>query len=90
MRLNEISDEDKVYLTLKGIAYNFDEDYRNIYDTCNIVGKSINRRKILLDDIEIVCSNINLLLSQDFSELDPDIIAAKDIRNKLLDIKGKL
>jgi len=90
MRIDEISDLDKSYLTIKGIQYSFKEDYENISNVYTIIGSSISRQNILLSDIDIVCSNIMLLLEQNFQDADPDIMIAKDIYNKLLEIKNKL
>ena len=90
MRINEISKLDKSYLTIKGIQYSFKEDYENICNVYPMIGNSANRKNILISDIDVVCSNIKLLLEQNFMDSDPDIINAKDIYDKLLDIKNKL
>ena len=90
IRINEIFDPDKSYLRIKGVRYSFEEDYNNILSAYPLIGSSVGRRNILLSDTDIVCSYINLFLEQQFENIDSDIIAAKDIYNKLLEIKNKL
>jgi hypothetical protein len=90
MRLNEISDEEKSFLTLQGISFDFTVDYDNTVSAFSIIGKSRHRRQLLIDDINLIFSRISPFLQYGFDKNDPDVIAAKDIYNRLLDIKNKL
>lgn len=90
MRISEISEIDKLFLAVKGVRYQFEADYVNITDVYPLIGKSTNRKNILLDDIDLVRSNIELLLRQNFPNNDPDIVAARAIYDKLLVLRNKL
>lgn len=90
MKLTEISDEDKVVLIFRQIKFDFLDDYKNISETASIVGKSVNRRLILKSDIDVVQNRIHIFLGAGFSVTDPDIVAAKEIYDKLSDIKNRL
>jgi hypothetical protein len=86
----KINDIDKSSLILKGIKYDFTEDLNIVLSALHIVGNSIHRRKLLGDDIIIYLRNIEIFLNQGFSDNDPDIIEARDIFNKLQNIKNQL
>lgn len=90
MRIFEISKEDKNILILKGIHYNFIEDYNLAVSISEIVGNSNYRRVRGLNTIENSINSIQVFLDQGFSDNDLDIIAAKNIYNNLLEIKNKL
>lgn len=90
MRLDEISDEDKSFLTLRGIKFDFVDDYNNVVLALSIMGKSNHRRQLLKDDVDLLSVLIFTFLNQGFNATDCDAINAKDIYAKLLDIKNKL
>lgn len=90
MRLNEISSEDKSFLTLRGIEFNFTNDYNNAVSAYSIIGKSTARHAMLKNDIELILLRIHPVLSYGFNANDVDIIDITDIYNKLLEIKNKL
>ena len=90
MRLNEISSEEKIILTLRGIEYNFANDIALVISAYSIIGKSRYRRNILIDDIDIILSRMDPVLTYGFADNDIDIISIKDIYSKLLEIKNKL
>lgn len=90
MRLVEISNEDKSFLTLRGIKFNFVNDYNNVILAFSIIGKSANRRAQLTNDIDNILHDIQILYTFGYSINDPDIIMSKDIYDKLLDVKNKL
>lgn len=87
MRLNEISDEDKSFLTLRGIKFDFIDDYNNVALASSIIGKSTHRRQLLTDNVDLLSSLISIFLNQGFLSNDADVIVAKDIYVKLQDIK---
>lgn len=87
MRLNEISDEDKSFLTLRGIKFDFIDDYDNVVLASSIIGKSTHRRQLLTDNVDLLSSLISIFLNQGFLSNDADVIVAKDIYAKLQDIK---
>ena len=90
MKLSEISDEQKTFLTLSGIEYNFVNDYTFVMSAYSIIGKSEQRRGMLGDDIDTIFSRMEPVLNYGFATNDPDILAINNIYNKLLDIKHKL
>lgn len=90
MRLNEISDEQKSFLTLKGIKFDFIDDYNLIVSSYKIIGKSLHRRNMLRNTINNILSLIKIFLDQGYDNTDFDVITARDIYNKLLDIKNQL
>jgi hypothetical protein len=90
MRLDEISDEDKSFLTLRGIKFEFIDDYNNIISALSIIGKSNSRKQLLHNDIDLLSAFISVFLNQGFNESDPEIINAKNLYNKLLEIKNQL
>lgn len=90
MKIHEISDVDKSLLTLKGIQYNFQEDYKNIISVYPLMGGSTQRKSILINDIDTVCYYISIFLNNGFDNKDPDVIAAKETHDKLQNIKNKL
>jgi hypothetical protein len=90
MRLDEISDEDKSFLTLRGIRFDFVDDYNNVVLALSIMGKSIHRRQLLKDDVVQLVTLISIFLNQGFNITDPDVINATDIYSKLSEIKNKL
>ena len=90
MRLNKISSEDKSFLTLRGIEFNFTNDYNNAVSAYSIIGKSTARQSMLKNDIELILLRIHPVLSYGFNTNDVDIINITDIYNKLLEIKNKL
>ena len=90
MRLNEISDEQKTFLTLQGIKFDFLSEYNNITSALSIIGKSNHRRILLGNDIEYLISDVIFFLNYGFSETDTDVIEAKNIYSKLLEIKDRL
>lgn len=90
MRLNEISKEDKTFLTLRGIEFNFTNDYNNVALAYSIIGKSNSRKQLLHNDIDLLSAFISVFLNQGFNESDPEIINAKNLYNKLLEIKNQL
>jgi len=90
MRLNEISNEQKTFLTLQGVKYSFMVEYADIVSAYSIIGRSNHRRALLKTDIEYLLSDVEFFLNYGFPNNDLDIIAAKDSYNKLLEIKNKL
>ena len=90
MRINEIDNIDKSALALKGIRYNFSENLNIVLSVFHLIGSSSHRRQSLKDDIDVYLEDIEIFLNQGFPDNDLDIIAAKDIYNKLLEIKNKL
>jgi hypothetical protein len=90
MKLNEISNQDKFFLTLKGIDYDFSYEYSLIIDALPIMGKSMNRKSILPNNIDYTIQRIELFLSQGFDGNDIDILSAKNILDKLHKIKNQL
>ena len=90
MRLNEIDDVDKSALRLKGNRYEFTDHLDIVICAINAVGNSIYRRNLLKNDIDIYLDEITVFLNEQFPDNDPDVINAKDIYAKLLDIKNKL
>ena len=89
MRLNEISKEDKTFLTLRGIEFNFTNDYNNVALAYSIIGKSTYRRAMLKDDIELILLRMQPVLNYGFDVNDTDMITIRDMYNKLLDIKSR-
>jgi hypothetical protein len=90
MRLNEIEDVDKSALKLKGVRYEFAEHVNIVVYALNIVGNSIYRKNLLNDDIDIYLEEIKIFLNEGYPDSDSDVINAKDIYSKLLEIKNKL
>jgi len=90
MRLSEISDEDKLILSLKGIQYDFVADFQTVITALSLVGKSLHRRSMLSADIAQLMLFVNLFLNQGFDENDPDVIIASGIYEKLSAIKNQL
>jgi hypothetical protein len=90
MRLNEIDDADKSALRLKGTRYEFTDHLDIVTYAINIVGNSAYRRNLLKNDIDIYLNEITIFLNEQFPDNDPDVINAKDIYIKLIDIKNKL
>ena len=90
MRLNEISNEEKSFLTLQGVEYSFVSDLEMVMSAYSIIGKSNHRRNMLINDIDLVLYRMIPVLNYGFLNDDPDIIAIKDIYSKLLEIKNKL
>lgn len=90
MRLTEISNQDKTYLTLKGIEYSFMDRYNTIVLASSIIGKSVNRRNILINTIDHTHELMKLFFNEGYDNNDPDVLEAKDIFNKLQEIRNKL
>jgi len=90
MRIREISDEQKSFLTLQGIKFTFANEYNNIVSAFSVIGKSNHRRRLLFIDIEGLIYDINLFLNKGYPDNDPDIILANEIYTELQDIKNKL
>lgn len=90
MRLNEIEDIDKSALRLKGIRYEFSDHFNIVVHALRVVGNSIYRKNLLKDDINIYLEEITIFLNEKFPDNDTDVINAKDIYSKLLDIKNRL
>ena len=90
MRVVEIDDQDRSFLTLKGIKFDFKNEYNNVVSAFSIVGKSANRRQILRGDIDFIISLIVPFLNYGFPTDDLDIIEAQNIHNELLKIKNQL
>jgi hypothetical protein len=90
MNLDEISNEEKSFLTLQGIKFNFANEYSDIVAASSIIGKSSHRRAMLKENIKYLQQDMRHFLNQGFSNSDPDIIAAKDLYNKLYQLKGTL
>ena len=90
MRLDEITDEDKTFLILKQIRFDFQNDYINAVDASTIIGKSMFRRNLLKGDIDLILNDISIFLREGFLKTDPDVIAAKDIFKKLKLLKKSL
>jgi hypothetical protein len=55
MRLNEISDEQKSFLTLQGIKFDFLTEYQNIVSAVPLIGKSSHRSTLLGLILTILC-----------------------------------
>ena len=62
MRLNEISGEDKLFLTLRGIKFDFAHDYDNVILALSIIGKSTSRRTLLRNDVNDILYDIQTFL----------------------------
>ena len=90
MKINEISNQDKLVLALKGIRYDFICDYSNVISVYGVVGKSINRRNILKSDIQNILSDITSFVNYGFLVNDPDILATKNIYTELQNIYKSL
>ena len=90
MRLSEISNEQKTFLTLSGIEYNFVNDYKLVMSAYSIVGKSTHRRSMLAGDIDKIISRMSPVLNYGFAINDPDILAINDIYTKLSNIRNTL
>lgn len=90
MRLNEIDDVDKSALRLKGITYDFSNYIDFILSSIDIVGKSLHRRNMLKNTIELRLEEIKIFLNEGFPDNDIDVINAKNIYIKLQDIRNKL
>ena len=89
MRLTEISDEEKTFLKLKQVEYEFLESYRIAHEMSLVVGKSVHRQQLLADVIDGYIDTIHIFLDEGFNEVDPDVLAAKDILNKLQEIRNR-
>lgn len=90
MRINEITQGDKVWLKIADIEYDFRVDASMIMKRYQRVGKNIGNRSILKDDIVIELIKIEKFLNLEFDNNDPDIEFAKEIHQELVEIRDQL
>lgn len=90
MKLNEISDLDKDFLTLKNIEYDFIDRYNIIVEAFSVIGKSLYRRNRLKNTIIETHNRIEIFLNEGFDNTDPDVINARDIYSKIENIRNQI
>lgn len=85
MRINEIDDEDKVWLELKDIKYDFEEEYELIsiaWEKLNMHTSQITKDR-LTERIDKVLSDIKRLYKEKFPKDDYDIRRTTEIFKEL-------
>lgn len=87
MRLNEISNEEKVWLKLKNIVYDFENAYDNV-----VTSHKFNSvpPTLIKSYIDIIQNRMNILFAEGFNKSDPDIINIKTQYMNLENIKKTL
>jgi hypothetical protein len=90
MRIVEISDEQKSFLTLKGVIYDFTQSYNAILSSYKFSGNDIVVRSNLKVFVSLVLKQMTLLFNHGFDDNDPDIISIKEMYRNLEDILNKL
>ena len=82
MKLREISDADKILLTVAGISYDFSIDFKNI-EWLVLNAKGSSRRYMVKNTIGIMIQQIEDFLNYGFEDSDPDVLLAKEYHSKL-------
>jgi len=90
MKIIEITNQDKSFLYLSGIKYDFDESHDIIMFSYKFIGNNISNRNNLKNYIESIHTEMNKFLSYGFSKNDPDIIRVSEQYKNLEDIKNQL
>ena len=90
MHISEITDEDKTFLKLSDIEYDFRVDAAEILKTYQKAGNNPGKRTNLKNKIEHKLLKINKFLNLGFDKNDPDIEFAKEIYNELAEIRDQL
>jgi hypothetical protein len=82
MRIEEISDQDKIALTLKGLEYEFEKEFSYIKELSQIKGNSF-AQLALKSNVEILKRKIELFLNEGFAPNEPEVLRAKQIYDSL-------
>ena len=90
MRIYEIDNSDKSFLTLKGIMYNFSDFYTAIIADYKVLGNDPIIRANFNQYIVLVQRKMSILLNEGFPDNDPDIIAVRSMYDNLENIKNSL
>jgi hypothetical protein len=99
MRLDEITDEDKVYMGYKGINYSFDRELAKIKHNLQTIGNSSApqiRRAIIKTYTNELKHNIEKFIEecklQNIPNIDndEDVIKAKSVYNEILYMRGEI
>ena len=98
MRLNEITDEDKVYMGYKGIKYSFSQELISIKEFLRVISTSMppfmqaaiikTHTNKLKQDIEKFIRECELQNIPDLNN-DTDISSARKVYNELLELRGE-
>lgn len=83
MRLREITDDQKTFITMKGLKHNFEDDYNDLKNTYNSMPPGMFKNMVLASKKSLLKVSIEQLLAEGFDENDPDIIRAKEIYEAL-------
>ena len=87
MKLNEIQDVDKIILKLRGVRYDFEENYNLVNDVCRYMPPSAYRSLLLKSNLSAVENGIRLLLDEGFDITDQDVSRCNEIYEFIKTIK---
>ena len=90
MKINEISRDEREWLTLKQIEYDFDSRVDDVITAYKFSGNDPTILSLIGMQIDIIQNRMNILFDEGFDSSDPDIIHIRNLYANLIHIKNQL